>query len=118
MSREFKFFIYLLERYAESKGVTADVMLNRLKANGLLDYAIGMYELYHVESIENAFADLELEIFAVNGFNSQSSETDVNRAVIIDCRLNSSVGLDLVAGADDRHIRKGTHDSQVFKALV
>ena len=46
MSREFKFFIYLLERYAEGRGVTADVMLNRLKANGLLDYAIGMYELY------------------------------------------------------------------------
>ena len=62
MSREFKFFIYLLERYAESRGVTADVMLNRLKANGLLDYAIGMYELYHVESIENAFADLDSKL--------------------------------------------------------
>jgi hypothetical protein len=62
MSREFKFFIYLLERYAESRGVTADVMLNRLKVNVLLDYAIGMYELYHVESIENAFADLDSKL--------------------------------------------------------
>ena len=62
MSREFKFFIYLLERYAEGRGVTADVMLNRLKANGLLDYAIGMYELYHVESMENAFADLDSKL--------------------------------------------------------
>ncbi len=59
MSKEFKFFIYLLERYAESRGVTADVMYNRLKARGLLDYAMGMYELYHVESLENAFADLD-----------------------------------------------------------
>ena len=62
MSREFKFFIYLLERYAESRGVTADVMLNRLKTNGVLDYAIGMYALYHVESIENAFADLDSKL--------------------------------------------------------
>ncbi len=59
MSKEFKFFIYLLERYAESRGVTADEMFNRLKSHGLLDYAIGMYELYHVESLENAFADLD-----------------------------------------------------------
>ncbi len=59
MSKEFKFFIYLLERYAQHKGVTADVMHSRLRDAGLLDYAIGMYELYHVESIENAFADLD-----------------------------------------------------------
>ena len=25
----------------------------------LVDYAIGMYEFYHVEAIENAFADLD-----------------------------------------------------------
>lgn len=59
MSEEVKFFIYMLERYAERKGVTADVMYNQLKDAGLLDYAIGMYELYHVESIDNAFADLD-----------------------------------------------------------
>ncbi len=59
MSKEVKFFIYMLERYAEHKGVTADVMYNQLKDAGLLDYAIGMYELYHVESLENAFADLD-----------------------------------------------------------
>ncbi len=59
MSKEFKFFIYLLERYAESRGVTADVMYNRLNEKGLVDYALDMYELYHVESLENAFADLD-----------------------------------------------------------
>ncbi len=59
MSKEVKFFIYMLERYAERKGVTADVMYNQLKDAGLLEYAIGMYELYHVESLENAFADLD-----------------------------------------------------------
>ena len=59
MSREFSFFIYLLERYAEHLGVTADVAYRRLAEKGLVDYVIGMYELYHVEAIENAFADLD-----------------------------------------------------------
>lgn len=59
MSREFKFFIYLLERYAAHCGETADKTLGRIKSCGLFDYAVGMYELYHVEDIENAFADLD-----------------------------------------------------------
>ena len=58
MSKEFSFFIYLIERYAAHLGVTADVAYRRLADKGLVDYAIGMYELYHVEAIENAFADL------------------------------------------------------------
>lgn len=59
MSKEFSFFIYLIERYAEHLGVTADVAYRRLAEKGLVDYVIGMYELYHVEAIENAFADLD-----------------------------------------------------------
>ena len=59
MSKEFRFFIYLLERYAEHLGVPADVAYRRLSQKGLVDYAVGMYELYHVEAIENAFADLD-----------------------------------------------------------
>ena len=59
MSREFGFFIYLLERYAEHLGVTADVAYRRLAEKRLVDDVIGMYELYHVEAIENAFADLD-----------------------------------------------------------
>ena len=59
MSKEFKFFIYLLERYAEHLGVTADVAYRRLSEKNLVDYAVDMYELYHVEAIENAFADLD-----------------------------------------------------------
>ena len=64
MSREFIFFIYLLERYAEYLGVTADVAYRRLQDKGLVDYAVGMYELYHVETIENAFADLDRRLSA------------------------------------------------------
>ena len=68
MSREFGFFIYLLERYAEHLGVTADVAYRRLAEKGLVDYAIGMYELYHVEAIENAFADLDRRLARNAGF--------------------------------------------------
>lgn len=64
MTREFSFFIYLLERYASHLGVTADVAYRRLAEKGLVDYAIGMYELYHVEAIENAFADLDAKLSA------------------------------------------------------
>ena len=59
MSKGIRFFIYLLERYAEHLGVTADVAYRRLEERGLVDYALGMYELYHVEALENAFADLD-----------------------------------------------------------
>jgi hypothetical protein len=30
----------------------------------LVDYAVDMYELYHVEAIENAFADLDEKMSA------------------------------------------------------
>ena len=62
MSREFSFFIYLLERYAPYRGETADVTLRLLKEHGLYDYAIDMYELYHVENLENAFLDLDMRL--------------------------------------------------------
>ena len=64
MSKEFKFFIYLLERYAEHLGVTADVAYHRLSQKGLVDYAVNMYDLYHVEAIENAFADHDRRLSA------------------------------------------------------
>jgi hypothetical protein len=64
MSREFQFFIYLLERYATHLSVTADVAYRRLSEKNLVDYAIDMYELYHVEAIENAFADLDEKLSA------------------------------------------------------
>jgi hypothetical protein len=69
MSKEFVFFIYLLERYAEHLGVTADVAYRRLLEKNLVDYAIGMYEFYHVEAIENAFADLDEKLSAAVNAN-------------------------------------------------
>ena len=65
MRKEFAFFLYLLERYAVRNGETADVTLARLNAANLYDYAVNMYELYHVEILENAFADLDAKLTTV-----------------------------------------------------
>ena len=66
MSKEFRFFIYLLERFAAHRGESAADTFDRLEAAGLLDYAENMYELYHVESLDNAFADLESRLAAAS----------------------------------------------------
>lgn len=59
MSKEFKFFIYLLECYAEHKHTLADKILalwDRLK---LTNFIYDMYELYHIEAIESAYEDID-----------------------------------------------------------
>lgn len=59
MSKEFKFFVYLLESYAAHKETTADKVLETLDEKNLTEFVYNMYELYHVEAIENAFLDLD-----------------------------------------------------------
>jgi len=59
MTKEFKFFIYLLEHYADYKRVDAGEILKVLQEKGLLDLVMESYELYHIEAIENAFHDLD-----------------------------------------------------------
>lgn len=59
MSKEYAFFIYLLERYAEYKGESAQAVLGRWEALGVTERIIEMYELYHIERLENAFADID-----------------------------------------------------------
>ena len=59
MSKEFRFFAYLLESYAHHKGMKASEVLRILDEKELTDFVYGMYELYHVESIENAYMDLD-----------------------------------------------------------
>lgn len=68
MSKESDFFIYLLERYAESKGKTAAIVLEQWDALELTDFIYDMYEIYHVERLENAFHDIdELIMEKTNG---------------------------------------------------
>lgn len=59
MSKEAKFFIYLLERYAEHKNYTASEILKLWDELNLTDFIYDMYEMYHVERLENAFQDID-----------------------------------------------------------
>lgn len=59
MSKEAKFFIYLIERYAERKNTTAEKVLKQWECLALTDFIYDMYELYHIERLENAFADID-----------------------------------------------------------
>jgi hypothetical protein len=59
LSKEIDFFVYLIERYAASKGKTGADMLRLFDESGITDFIIDMYELYHAERLENAFSDID-----------------------------------------------------------
>ena len=59
MSKEMEFFTFLMEHYARYKNTTADKILRKLDELKLTDYVFNMYEMYHVEALENAYADIE-----------------------------------------------------------
>lgn len=59
MTKEFEFFVYLIEAYAKYKDSTASVILNTLDKAGKTDFVFDMYEMYHSEAIENAFIDID-----------------------------------------------------------
>ncbi len=60
MSKEAEFFIYLIERYASKKGVSACEVLEQWEALELTDFIYQMYEIYHCERLENAFDDIDM----------------------------------------------------------
>ena len=59
MSKEMEFFIFLMEQYAHYKNTTADKILHKLDELNLTDYIFNMYEMYHSEALENAYADID-----------------------------------------------------------
>lgn len=59
LSKEMEFFIYLLEHYAVYKQSTADETLKIWDKLHLTDFIYNMYERYHCEALENAFADID-----------------------------------------------------------
>ena len=59
MTKEMEFFTFLMEQYARYKNTTADKVLHQLDELKLTDYVFGMYEMYHSEAIENAYADID-----------------------------------------------------------
>ena len=54
-----EFFTFLMEQYASYKNTTADKVLRQLDELKLTDYVFNMYEMYHSEALENAYADID-----------------------------------------------------------
>lgn len=59
MDKEMDFFLMLLEYYAEHKATTADAVLKEWDRAGITERILSMYEIYHVESLDNAFQDID-----------------------------------------------------------
>ena len=59
MSKEGEFFIYLLERYAAFKKQKASDILKLWDEVDLTKLIYDLYEIYHVERLENAFEDID-----------------------------------------------------------
>lgn len=59
MTKEMEFFIFLLEHYAQSKSTTADKVLAQWDSLQITELISNMYERYHCESLDNAFADID-----------------------------------------------------------
>ena len=59
MSKEMEFFTFLMAQYAHYKNTTADKILHKLDELNLTDYIFNMYEMYHSEALENAYADID-----------------------------------------------------------
>lgn len=59
MSNEMEFFIFLLEQYAKHKNKTADIVLKEWDELNITDKIYNMYEIYHIERLENAFEDID-----------------------------------------------------------
>ena len=59
MNKEMRFFIYLIERYAESKNADTASVMKQWDDLGITQFIYDMYELYHIESLDNAFDDID-----------------------------------------------------------
>ena len=59
LDRKFQFFCYLLESYAQHKEMPPMDVLAMWDKRGITDFIYDMYEMYHQEAIQNAFADID-----------------------------------------------------------
>lgn len=59
MGKEMEFFIFLIESYADYKNTTGDEVMRLWDQLELTDLIYDMYEMYHIERLENAFEDID-----------------------------------------------------------
>jgi len=59
LSDKSRYYIYLLEQYALSKGITGADALDLFEGWGIVDYIYSMYYTYHTQRTENAIDDID-----------------------------------------------------------
>ncbi len=59
MTKEMKFFIYLIECYAYAKSRSTGEVLKEWDEHGMTQEIYDNYEMYHQERIENAYEDID-----------------------------------------------------------
>lgn len=59
MSDEMIFFLFLIERYAHHKGISAGDVMKKWDRIGITQKIFDGYPEYHTERIENAFYDID-----------------------------------------------------------
>lgn len=59
LTREMSFFIYLLEQYAGDNNRSTSDVLREWDECGVTQEIYDMYEMYHQESIRNAYEDID-----------------------------------------------------------
>ena len=59
ISEESRYFIFLLEQYALSKGITGKQALDLFEEINIIEYIYSMYYTYHTERVENAVDDID-----------------------------------------------------------
>lgn len=59
MSEELKFFLFLIERYAEKKDLPTGKVMQLWDEKGITQTIYDCYFEYHQEALENAFMDID-----------------------------------------------------------
>lgn len=59
MSEEMKFFMYLLECYADYKNMKSGDILKKWEERGIAKKIYDNYWIYHTERLENAYMDID-----------------------------------------------------------
>lgn len=59
MTEEMKFFLFLIERYANARGRATGDVLREWDEKGITEEIYGGYYRYHQERLENAYADID-----------------------------------------------------------
>jgi hypothetical protein len=62
LTEESRYFLYLIEQYALSKGISGKQTLDLFEKQNIVEYIYSMYYTYHTERVENAIEDIDRQI--------------------------------------------------------